>query len=232
MFCYQETYCIFYLFLFAFRPVLHNTTALHVAVSNGYFILVYLLLEYGADFEAKDFYGRTPLSCALEYERNYLQKVTEILVMQRAKKQYLQGKFNVDDLENIHSRKWLKEFFTRCNSELEMMKEDYMCKSVTVGEILNKNLEQLTMLFRNESVVKSLSLKDFESKYPIYCDMFRIHVDLALERRKFLDLTKYLLNNIFENTIEQLGYESLPDVILEKISSYFCLREMKDWIKI
>lgn len=206
---------------------MHETTALHVAVSKENATLTYLLLEYGADFQAKDTYGRTPIFCAVEYGRESLEKIAKILVMQRAKQEFRSRSINEEDLMTIYSRKWLEDFRLDCVSELSKMKENILCDNFSMYAIIHRNVDSLTASLRNINIVDAFKLEDIERKYPIYCNMLRMHFDLALERMELLDFASLVLNLIFKSTSETLGYEMFPDVVIQKVLHYFHVRDLR-----
>ncbi|XP_031785037.1 ankyrin-1 isoform X2 [Nasonia vitripennis] len=208
------------------RSVLHNTTVLHVAVSQASVALTYLLMEYGADCTFKDVYGRTALSCAVEYERESLKKVARILIMYHVKHAFQNAKISDYDSETIRSKKWLQELKSGCEDELVKMKESILCENFSMYALLTKSVFSLAVCLRNEKIVEYFMVEDVEGKYPIYCDMLRIRFDLALKRKKLLDSARSALDLVFRNIVKELGYETLPDIVVQKILDYCNLRDL------
>ncbi|OXU31849.1 hypothetical protein TSAR_016758 [Trichomalopsis sarcophagae] len=208
------------------RSVLHNTTVLHVAISQASVALTYLLMEYGADCTFKDVYGRTALSCAVEYERESLGKVARILIMYHVKQAFQNAKISDDDSETIRSKKWLQELKSGCEEELVKMKESILCENFSMYALLTKSVFSLAVCLGNEKIVEYFMVEDVEGKYPIYCDMLRIRFDLALKRKELLNSARSALDLVFRNIVKELGYETLPDIVVQKILDYCNLRDL------
>ena len=198
-----------------------------MAVSRANASLAYLLLEYGADCEVKDVYGRIPLRCAVERELASLNDITKILVMHSAKREMENLSVSKEDTDIIESRKWLSVFRNNCMTELSMMKTDVLCDNFSMYGMISKSVDLLTLCLENETIVNAFVSRKIEEKYPIYSKMMKIHFDLALERKILLDDGIVALNVTFENIAEQLGYELFPDMIVRKILSYFTLRNLQ-----
>ena len=91
---------------------LHKSTPLHFAASRGLPEITQLLIERGADINAKDVYERTPLHRAVEYNKT---EIVRILIERGAK---------VDD-ENIHKRTCLHSAAETGNMEILEILVDY-----------------------------------------------------------------------------------------------------------
>ncbi|KAJ8684072.1 hypothetical protein QAD02_019864 [Eretmocerus hayati] len=209
------------------RSILHGTTALHVAVTKGNTALTYLLLEHGANLETKDVYGRTALTCAVEYEKESLERVAKILVMYRVKREFRNFKANKEEVENIRSWQWLEDFRMDCFLELFKMKEDILCDNFSMYGILRRSIKSLAHCLSNENIANYFLSGNIDDRYPIYCDMLRIHFDLALERKNCLDYAKAVLDKLFMGIMTKLGFSLLPNIVVQRILDYCCLEDLK-----
>lgn len=198
-----------------------------MAVSQGNAALVYLLLEYNANFQVKDFYGRSAIACAIEYERESMEKIAKILLQYYVKQQFRSVLVHGNDLRVMTSKKPLEEYKIECENELTRMKDEVVSDNISMYTILNKSVDCLALCLGNESIVDYFVSADIEGCYPIYCDMLRIHFDLALERKQLLDNAKITLHVLFQKVIQNLGYDSVPDVIIKYLLDMYNVRDLQ-----
>ena len=92
------------------------------------------------------------------------------------------------------------------------MKTDVLCDNFLMYGIISKSVDSLTLCLENETIVNALVSRKIEEKYPIYSKMMKIDFDLAL---------------IFENIAEQLEHKSFSEPAVQKILSYFTLRDLQ-----
>lgn len=209
-----------------FRPVLHGTSVLHVAVSKGNALLTYLLLEYGADSEVKDLHGKTVLHYAFEHEHYLLEIIAKVLVKNRVKREFQNLEVNEEDGNIIKSRKWLEEFRMECEMELSRMRRDTVCDNLTLYSIFTRSVDSLAVCLGNENIQYALVFNEIKRKYPIYYVTLRYHYQLASKRKELVDAATYALNLLFQDLARSLGYAIMPSVIVQRILEFCSLRDL------
>lgn len=108
------------------------------------------------------------------------------------------------------------------------MKQSILCDNFSMYAILSRDVRALALCLRNKKIVDCFTEEEVEGKYPIYCDMLRIRFDLAFERKELMDSARVVLDLLFRGVVEELGYETLPDTIVQKILNYFNIRDLNN----
>lgn len=146
--------------------------------------------------------------------------------MYHVKQDFQKAKISEDDCETIRSKKWLQDLKFDCEDELARMKENNLCENFSTYALLSKSVLSLAVCLGNEKIAERFMVEDVEGQYPIYCDMLRIRFDLALKRKELLDSAKSVLDLVFRSIVKELGYETLPDMVVQKILDYCNLRDL------
>lgn len=148
--------------------------------------LVTLLLQHGADVNifpksfADIFFSR-------QYGLSYFfcEFLRHIALMRD------QQKLRVDEriLSKINEEMELREFYTKCEGEIEMLKTaNFFETSSSFFDVLAKNSRQLAAFARNTKVMDGFKAKDeYEAKFPIYGTAITLKLEMGLKRKELLE---------------------------------------------
>ena len=111
---------------------------------------------------------------------------------------------------------------SKCEKEIASMKsEKFFNTYVTFYDILIKDISQLAMYARNESIVEAFGSGDYKKKFPIYGSMISINFRKGERRKEFLEQGNKILDLLFNN------FKKLPRDCIERILSYLIDDDLK-----
>ncbi|KAL7287053.1 hypothetical protein TKK_0018678 [Trichogramma kaykai] len=205
------------------RGVLHMSSLVHLAVRHDFSDSLALLLDHGADHDAMDFEGHTPLECSLRLSRESTKR-TKLLVQQHLRMRTM----TLDSLDRVaraENAPWLAKFSRECQKELERMRTDYFSEDISCSVFR-------TFAFRDiDSLDVDTTWRDIgwvfyeherRKRYPIYADMLATRFERIRERQIALDKGIYVLNVYLEPVAEWLCLGTrLPGPVLHAIIRNF-----------
>lgn len=134
-------------------------------------------------------------------------------------------------LDVFEQHKKLSDIFKSCIKKLQELKKIIFGNGMSIFGLLSKKLEAITAYLKDDDNFKAcqdlLSKSMKVDNYDVYWFIVKVRLNLAMKKRKLLDLAKNNLNRAFEDTLSLVGYNSLPDNVVLKIFSYLNNRELK-----
>ncbi|XP_076285606.1 uncharacterized protein LOC143211647 [Lasioglossum baleicum] len=214
---------------------------LHKAVMQKQVKMAKLLLKYGANVNAKDSEGATPIFYAINKRDT---EMIELLLINGADikvhsnthrvkspttkllKQHI-AKMKAAGLYVSERNLWwisrdykISHFLNKCDAEVQIMKRtkiDNSCASFY--DILTKNTSELA---KNKSIVKALKSDDYKIMFPIYASMIDSRFRRGVEREELMkQVRKKFLPSLFKSLNE------LPFLCTEKIFSYLSDKDLR-----
>ncbi|CAB0033536.1 unnamed protein product [Trichogramma brassicae] len=202
--------------------VLHMSSLVHLAVRHDFSDSLALLLDHGADHDAMDFEGHTPLECSLRLSRESTKR-TKLLVQQHLRMRTM----TLDSLDRVaraENAPWLAKFSRECQKELERMRTDYFSEDISCSVFR-------TFAFRDiDSLDVDTTWRDIgwvfyeherRNRYPIYADMLATRFERIRDRQIALDKGIYVLNVYLQPIAASLGHNRLPGPVLHAIIRNF-----------
>lgn len=217
-------------------------TSLHYAVINLNYNMARLLLAEGADAHCEDNQGtRTPFNLALQKFED--DRMLHLLLLEQATgpecmKQMLQhlgklslsspigetlmrhlvrrkGEISRDDLVTYKVSKGLQKYHDRCVEEISELRRDVFYENVTLHTLLCKTSRELSLLARNESLVKAFEASDYQLKYPIYERTLTDSMRAARDMNKLIIGAENMLVRLFNCELPHL----LNHMIIKQLSN-------------
>ncbi|XP_057319948.1 putative ankyrin repeat protein RF_0381 [Microplitis mediator] len=223
---------------------LDNVAPLYAAIDGGSFNMMELLLLNGANIDD----ARTTeniFNYRVEYDTPVM--VGKHVLKTRTLKEYAGDLENVnfdaskvdlpplpydheceDDVidDNFIQRMYRqqeKEYIKMCEKEIEKMEIEFIGTSdVSYYDLLRKNIHQLTMCARNNSIRDTIFSDKMEENFPIYAGIIINCFQKGFVRKELLDKVEQLLADIFL----QLSRE-----FIEEIFSYLKNEDVKHFIR-
>ncbi|XP_076285931.1 transient receptor potential cation channel subfamily A member 1-like [Lasioglossum baleicum] len=214
---------------------------LHKAVMQRQLEMANVLIKYGANVNAKDSDGATPIFYAINKMDT---EMIELLLIngadikfhpniQRVKcsatkllKQHM-AKMKAAGLYVSERNLWwisrdykISNFLNKCDAEVQIMKRkkiDNSCASFY--DILIKNTSELA---KNESIVKALKSDDYKTMFPIYASTIDSRFRRGVEREELLEQVR---NKFLPSLFKSLN--ELPFLCTEKIFSYLSDKDLR-----
>ena len=185
-------------------------TPLHMACEKGLSKVVALLLEYGADLNARNQEGQTPIEL-LSNRRSHV--VTAIFLIREAVKREALGQSQLSDgyRKTVQSYKNFSRFERKCIEEIERMRSERLKgggSDISVFHIFSIDEEKLATLARNQDIVAAVEKGHYFASFCEYRLALINKFEGAKKRANFLMSVEDLLDNI------------LPAPIVQKIAGY------------
>ncbi|XP_076279889.1 uncharacterized protein LOC143208872 [Lasioglossum baleicum] len=214
---------------------------LHKAVMQKQVKMAKLLIKYGANVNAKDSEGATPIFYAInkrdtemielllingadiKFHPN-IQRVksptTKLLKQHIAKMEAAGSYVSERNLWWISRDYKISHFLNKCDAEVQIMKRKKIDNSCTsFYDILTKNTSELA---RNESIVKALKSDDYKTMFPIYASTIDSRFRRWVEREELLEQVR---NKFLPSLFKSLN--ELPFLCTEKIFSYLSDKDLR-----
>ncbi|XP_076285450.1 uncharacterized protein LOC143211554 [Lasioglossum baleicum] len=219
--------------------LLNGMTLLHSTVAWSQVERAKLLIEHGANVNAKDDYGRTPLDDAIlkqdiemvilflsngadlnedlkvlyknhhDHEIPVIDLLKKHIAMEKAADLYVSEK-NLLWISNDYK---INYFLNKCEAEIDIMKSEKIGNSfASFYDILKKNTSKLA---KNESIVQAMKLNDYKKKFPIYASMIDNRFRRGVQRNELLERVR---NKFLPSLSESLN--ELPLLCTGKIFTY------------
>ena len=177
-----------------------------------------ILLKYGADVNAMDNDGRTPLTVS-----NIGTIGIVLLIKHIAKLKISNTHVSEMNLKFISDNKKQKVFFVKCEEELKLMKNVIISGNISFYDVLSeKNVNKLAIYAKNEMMKQIIIDSEYgKARFPIYDQELKILFSQGKERRFLLDLAATTFNKYF--------HFQIPTLVVEKIMLYL---SYEDWINL
>lgn len=204
----------------------------YVTKSNPYWMkVICLLCEYENSASIKNFM----LNFLNEFYYNSHDepgKNIKYLIILYCAIEFRINKSSVDSLRYcFESKPRLDSILNNCNKKLDQLKETFLCKNVTIFDILCKRFRSLTSLLNNpeilsacENLVSTLEEKKTIENHEL---IISTRISLAIERKKLLDSAENLLNESLSPALSKIKYSSLPYEIISNILSFLNDRDLR-----
>jgi hypothetical protein len=116
----------------------------------------------------------------------------------------------------------ISNFQKECEEEIASMKSEKFSNSyVSFYDILTKDISQLAMYARNESIVQILGSDDYKKKFPIYASMINSNFRKGERRKELLEQAHETLHSFVH---------CLPYLCNKKIFSYLSNEDLRNVI--
>lgn len=199
-------------------------TALHSASKTCNYLPVaenkiLILLKYGADVDALDIVGETPLQCAPTKEKRNLSRRhvifnKYILLKEVAKMRFEEQNVSQKNLEYIQNNEILRYHFEKCLEELKKMKNCTVISGTTLYDVLKMRwqLKKMIQLTKNKRFVAAYALTRKKEPLAYYGEHLDAIFNNALQRRDILAAEEKKLQFTLKNC--------LPDLVIRKLAQF------------
>ena len=158
-------------------------TALHVACENGLAEITALLLEYGADLNARNQEGKTPFE--LLPNRQSSEATAQIIIREAVKRESLGQPLSMGYKQMAQSCENYSKFDQECREEVKRMRSekiDIEDSAISFFYIHSIDEEKLTALARNEEIVTAFESSDYVASFRIYAGELTTKFKVAKKR--------------------------------------------------
>lgn len=104
-------------------------------------------------------------------------------------------------------------YYLECSRELQRIKRYKILENVSLSEILDKTIDQIIPLTRNDELMSKIQSESFINQFPNHGKTLLFKVNKALDKRVLIDTSVKVLSKC----LPQVG---LCDLVLEKIVFY------------
>ena len=109
-------------------------------------------------------------------------------------------------------------FRRKCEKEIAIMKSEMFVNTcVTFYDILIKNISQLAMYAKNESIVEAFRSEDYKEKFPMYGSMISNNFKKGEKRKELLEQGNKVLDILF-NDFSELRRRGCTEIILNYLN--------------
>ena len=144
-------------------------TALHVACRNGLAEVTALLLEFGADLNARNQEGETPFELLPNSPSS--EATAQIIICEAVKREALVQSLCKGYTQMVQSCETWSRFEQECREEVKRMqseKIDIEDSAISFCYILSIDEEKLAALVRNERIVTAFESTGYVASFGIY----------------------------------------------------------------
>jgi hypothetical protein len=205
----------------------NGNTALHIAALEEHVPIFEVLLEHGADINIVNKHNRTPPDLATCRARYFGGNSSCQIIAENIKRQIVKMKnanlyVSEQNLQSISNNDELSVPVNECQQEIAKMKSEKISNStVSFYDILTKDISQLAMYARNESIVQICKSGDHKNKFPIYASIINSSFRKGERRKNLLEQG----NETFD-----LIKPRLPYLCAKKIFSYLSDEDLRNLI--
>lgn len=187
-----------------------GTSPLHEAIASSQLQSARVLLDHGA-YEANEISNRLSI---LEFARDSREvKMSNFLTSHVAKVMYLNLHVNEGDRRVIENENFYHDYYQKCLQEIKSMKKLKVYQNVSVFNLFTESDKGITVYARNSELIKTLEVKDYENKCPIYADSIRRRFYGEVEKQKIWHAVGRVVCDIF-------NFNDPYHLIVQKILSY------------
>ena len=190
-------------------------TALHEACANMFTEAVIVLLNFGADLNARDKKGLTPFELLQLQNSPSSEATAQIIICEAVKREALGQSLCKEYTQVVQSCEMYSKFEKECREEVKRMqseKIDIEDSALSFLYILSMDEEKLAALARNERIVTAFESSGYVTSFGIYTGELTAKFEMAKVRANFV------------MTIEDCLVEVLGDMvtapIVKKIAAY------------
>ena len=191
------------------NEAIESGTALHIACWKGQAGVAALLLEYGADLNACNQEGQTPIE--LLSNRRSSDVTARILICEAVKREALGQSLCERYKQTVQSCEKYSKFEQKCSEEIKRMqceKIDIEDSDISLFYIFSMDEEKVAALARNQNIVAAVETGSCLASFNMYRVDLITKFEGAKKRANFLMSVEDLLDNI------------LPAPIVQKIAGY------------
>ncbi|KAK9873489.1 hypothetical protein WA026_022901 [Henosepilachna vigintioctopunctata] len=197
-----------------------GNTALHIATKRGSVKVVDLLLEHHANINMKNLENFTPIEIAFTRKApGVLKSLGKHLLVQYS----LNMEVNKEPVKTILEMERFKEFWKKCNDELDQLKSDKIGETeYSYFHMMTLPTNRMSKIFCNEDTATAV----------IYYKTKRFKI---YGRHLYNCLTKAMIRN-YSVTIGTQFFKHkwpwMPEIIIDKITSFLSNEELDNLAKV
>lgn len=200
-----------------------GSTPLHAACLRGSVKIIKCLVKNGANTDAKDFRGRSPLMCLFEWENqsvqaltfllkysnvntidlnklnildfNHMANIWKIILQHIAKLKVLNQSVNQSILKTISQNTDYKDYFMNCVNELTRSKNWQLKNSwISFFDLLVDSKKKIKNYAGNKDLISGFRNSGYLNKFVIYGQQMQENVDRGIKTRELFDKASMLLS--------------------------------------
>lgn len=123
-------------------------------------------------------------------------------------------------IEIIESRKWLKKYYESCLCEIDKSKSVKVYGLISFYQLLTLSFNNLVDYVKNKKLLEEFKNSDYKTMFPVYSDIIKGRIDLALIKSANLDGAASFLTSCIPNT-------DASHIVIRKILSYLSTQDLK-----